>query len=143
MIRDATHDDIPVMVEMGKRFADAARLEQIAGVDEASLRFTLQHLIDSDNGILLTGEGCVAGGMVVPAYWNAHHLTGQELFWWVDPEHRGVGVLLLDALENTAREMGAKSWGMITLDAIRPKATGRLYERRGYRLTEHAYVKVF
>lgn len=143
MIRDAVLADIPAMIEMGMRFALAADLERIAPVDPDSLAMTLQSMIELDNGILLTGPGCVAGGYVVPAFWNAGHLTGQELFWWVDDDNKGVGIRLFDALEQAAKDRGAQSWGMITLESIKPDQTARFYERRGYFPLERSLMKVF
>ena len=59
--------------------------------------------------------------MVYPLYFNCNHITGQELFWWVEPEARkGVGAHLLDCLELAAMNAGAQSWAMIALDKVRP-----------------------
>lgn len=141
MIRDATPHDIPALLEIGRKFADAASIRQSVGFDEESLAATLQMLMDSPQGILLiTDDGTgAAGGMVHPSIFNHGHLTGQELFWWAD----GQGMALLDALENRAKALGAQTWSMITLEAIRPEATGRLYRRRGYRPLEHSYIREF
>lgn len=143
MIREATLDDIPALLEMGRAFADRCDLHSIAPYDETSMAATFRLLIEQDNGILLITDGGAAGGMVHPAYWNHAHLTGQEFFWWVYPEKRGQGVRLFKALEQAAKDRGAGSWAMITLDKVEPEKTGRFYERCGYRKSEHSFIKVF
>lgn len=138
MIRPATLDDIPALLDMGHRFAAKARLVDHVGYDPESLERTLAHLIESDTGVVVIGEHGAAGGMVHPHPFNHAITVGQELFWWSEG---GEGLALFDALEAAAREAGAVYWTMITLEAIRPQATGKLYERRGYRPLEHSYIK--
>lgn len=146
-IRDAQANDIPVIVRLGALFFDEAGWSDVTEWDDESVAATLSNMIDSDGGILLVAErkGVIlgmAGGLVYPAYFNAHHLTGQELFWWVSPDDRcGAGKALMDAMEARAREKGAKSWAMIALDKVRPAAVGAVYQRRGYRASEHSYIK--
>lgn len=147
MIRPAAHADIETIAMLGKRFFDEAEWSDVTSWDHESICITLANLIDQDGGILLVCEVegeivGMTGGLVHPAYFNHHHLTGQELFWWVAPEHRGrFGAALLDALESEAKARGAMSWGMIALDRVKPKAVGKVYERRGYRAAEHSYIK--
>lgn len=147
MIRPATHEDIAVIAELGQCFFNESGWSDVAEWDDASIRQTLAHLIENEGGILLVAEHDgrivgMTGGMVHPLYFNHAHLTGQELFWWVEPEHRkGVGAALLDRLEDEARARGAVSWAMIALDKVRPEAVGAVYRRRGYRASEHSYIK--
>jgi GNAT superfamily N-acetyltransferase len=146
VIRPATHDDIPRVLEMGRRFHNAAELYEIAPFDAGSVATTLAWLIDNALGSLFVAEGegglvGMTGGMLHPFYFNGDHLTGQEIFWWVEPEHRGVGSQLFDALETWATEAGAKSFSMIALDKLNPEILGRIYRRRGYRPSEHSYIR--
>lgn len=144
MIRDATHDDIPALLAMGERFARVAGLDQIAEYDPESMAKTFRFLIDNPDGILVIGDGGAAGGLVHAAYWNVTHRTGQEMFWWVDPERRGaLGRALFEALEAAARDRGAGSWTMIALDASQPERVAAIYERRGYRPLERSFVRTF
>lgn len=136
------------MGEIGALFHAEARLGDIAEYRREDCETTLTRLIESDDGICLVAEAGgqivgVAGGLAHPFYFNHDHRTGMELFWWVHPNHRNgaVGRDLFDALENAARAIGCVSWGMIALDAVNPEAAGKIYQRRGYRASEHSYIK--
>lgn len=145
--RDATLDDIDAVARLGARFFDEAEWSDVTSWDHETVCITLRNLIEQDGGILVVceREGVIigmAGGLVHPAYFNRHHLTGQELFWWVEPRYRGgAGSALLNSLEASARERGAQSWAMIALAKVRPDAVGKIYERRGYRPSERTYIK--
>jgi len=148
MIRPAELSDLPRLVEMGERFFNAAGWPEVASWDVESITRTLSFLITEDAGavFVLDHDGQLvgmAGGMLNPFYFNANHRTGQELFWWVEPEYRGEGSKLFDALEGWARDSGAQSFSMIALDRIKPEVMGRIYRMRGYRAAEHSYIKRF
>jgi GNAT superfamily N-acetyltransferase len=64
-----------------------------------------------------------------------------ELFWFILPEHRGGGMLLLDAFESWASEQGCEKMAMIHLSDSMPDVLQKVYERRGYELVEMHYVK--
>jgi len=147
MIRDATHADIAAIVKHGKTFFDAAGWGDVAEYSEEDCGRSIAHLIDNDAGIVIVYEVDseivgMAGGIIAPLYFSLSHLSGQELFWWIKEGCRGAGLLLLQGLESAAREKGCKTWSMIALDRIAPERTGQLYRRRGYRASEHSYIKV-
>ena len=149
MIRPATLADLPALGEIGARFHEEAGLSDIAEYVSADCQQSIAKMIQSADGIVIVAEADgqiigVAGGLAHPLYFNFGHRSGMELFWWVDPPHRnGLGAQLFSALENEARALGCESWMMIALDKVQPKATGRLYQRRGYRASEHTYIKRF
>lgn len=143
MIREATEADIPQLLSMGAKFAVEARLHELSGYDPASVEALFRHLITDPMGILLMAEGGAAGGLVHPALFRRSHLTGMELFWWMNPESRGAGKALFLALEQAARDRGAHSWTMATITGLGDDRLGQLYERHGYRATDRNYLKVF
>jgi len=104
-------------------------------------------MISNDAMILLAAEqdgGLVgmAGGAMSPLYFNHAHRIGQELFYWINPDARnGIGKVLLDALEDTARASGCASWIMVALDNVKPEVTGRMYRMRGYRPAERNWIR--
>ena len=149
LLREATYLDLDELLRMGRAFHAVTGAADIIPLDEPSLERTFINLIDNPLGVILvlqaeTGLCGAVGAMLHPSYLNANHLTGQELFWWVDPEHRsGVGQSLFDALETWVQTQGADSFTMITLDALEPEKVGALYRRRGYRPAERSYLKGF
>ena len=148
MIRKATPDDMHHVMRMAFEFWRVSGATHI-DFDPYTVEQTANFLMTGTHTtLLLADEGgpCgMTGAMLHPAYLNAAHMSGQELFWWVDEDKRGgrVGVEMYDALEAWVRDMGASSFTMIALDAQSPEIVGKFYERRGYRPLERHYTKVF
>ena len=144
MIREATLDDLPALLDMGREFYAASAFDAI-GFNEDTARAMLQVLIGSPTGVLLIAEGGMAAALVYPFYFNAEHTTAQELFWWVAPQARGGGLgrQLIAALEAAVQARGAKSLSMIALAEIDGPAVAELYRRHGYRASEQSFIKVF
>ena len=87
-------------------------------------------------GKVIAGLGCVC----VPDLYTGN-LVATELFWFVFPDHRGIGLELLDIYEKWARDEGCSEIRMIHLPRLMPDRLKRLYQRRGYRELEVAYGK--
>lgn len=147
MIREALPSDIPRIAELGQVFFLEAGWCDVASWCPDSIAETLANLIDSETATLLVAE---FGGQVVgmaaalsfPLYFNRHETAAEELFFYVEPTHRtGCGASLLSALETWGRSQGALTFGMKSLELVRPEAVARLYARRGYRATERSYIK--
>lgn len=138
MIRRAGLDDIPALLEMGARFSDKAKLASHVGYDRDSMAATFRAMIENGHPVFVSDSGAI-GALSLPHPFNQAHIAAQEVFWWSEGRD---GLALLDALESHCAQE-CHSLTMITLEAIRPQATGRLYERRGFAPLEHSYVKVF
>ncbi len=138
MIRRAEISDIPALLDMGKRFSERAELVDHVGYDPDSMKDTFERLITANEPVFI-GEAGAIGALTFPHPFNHAHRGAQELFWWSEGRE---GLRLLDALTAYC-EAFCDSLSMITLEAIKPEATGRLYERRGFRPLEHSYIKVF
>lgn len=88
-----------------------------------------------------SGEKVVGfiGGVLLPHNFNPDVTVLQELFWWVDEEHRGTraGKLLLNAYV----EYGRANAHMVvmTLEHDSPVNPASL-ERMGFRVKEHNYM---
>lgn len=139
MIREATHSDIPALVAMGKTFTDKAGFADHVGYCPESVAALLGNMLDGGH-VLLIGDKCMAGALVVPHPFNHAHTTAQELFWWSEGRE---GVRLFEALEAAVKARGAQSLVMVTIEAINPDAAVKFYQRRGYRQIERNFMKVF
>ena len=139
MIREATRDDIPVLLEMGQRFAQKARLLEHVGYDAANMENTFGVMIDAPDHVIFIGESGAIGAMSGPHPFNYAHKIAQELFWWSEGRE---GLRLLTAFEEWAKGF-CQSARMASLHAIKPEATGRLFERRGYIPLEHGFIRIF
>lgn len=138
MIRPATLSDIPRLLEMGRKFAEKARLQDHVGYDPHSMAQTFEAMIAAGHPLFIGERGAI-GAVSTHHPFNHEHIHAQELFWWSEGRE---GLALLRALEAYCAEH-CHSLQMITLEAVEPERTGRLYERLGYAPLEHSYVKVF
>lgn len=141
MIRVATDADVSRIVEMGERFLTQTVYRGRVTVNPTSMAALVETLLHGGSGVLFVSEqaGELVGMIGLLAF--VHPIAGEptvsELFWWVEPEHRGCGVRLLKRAEQWAREMGA-----VKLFMVAPTSdVGQLYERMGYEFLESAYQK--
>ena len=144
LIRDATEADIPELLEMSERFQSVSGLAPFIPFDVQTAEATARLLMER-RGLLILDIGRPVGFAaigVMEHFWNKAVKVGIELGWWIEPEYRGQGREMLHAVEARMRTLGATVMNMACLEAQRPKATGRLYERAGYTLVDHLYYKV-
>lgn len=147
MIRPATPRDISDIARLGKEFHAQAEWADIFDYSIEDCAASLTAMMAHDAFIcFVADEGGIIGmtaGIIAPVYFNASHLSGEELFWWVDPYRasQGIGLRLLAALENEAKARGCQSWQMKSIARLNGDRMGKLYERRGYRASEHSYIK--
>lgn len=147
MIRAATVKDCRIIAELGHRFHREAAWGDICDYKVSDCQKSLEAMCGLPDAILLVAEEDgeivgMAGGLVSPLYFDHAHKTGQELFWWIKPTAApGTGGRLLEAMEQAARDRGCSSWAMIALDKLNPDKMARLYRLKGYRASEHSFIK--
>ena len=126
---------------MCTRFANETVYSGKVLANPQAIARTMGILVASDTGAVFVSEadGVLTGmiGLMVFEHPLTGTLAAQELFWWVEPEHRGYGVRLLKRGEQWAVASGARHVHMV---APTP-AVGQLYERMGYGYLEAAYQK--
>ena len=141
MIRPATEDDVPRLVEMGERFLTETVYRTRVPVNPQQMATTVLRLLSTEAGAVFVSDrdGALVGmiGMIVFDNPITGESTVSELFWWVEPEHRGCGLRLLKRAEQWGRESGARKVHMI---APTPDVA-RLYERLGYEQLETTFQR--
>lgn len=146
MIRPATLDDVPGIVDMSRKFYATTSYAEWAEfnpdtVADLATNLTENHvMLVADLGGRLAG---MVGLFVAPFMFNADKTGAYEVVWWVDPvaQGEGVGKALLAAIEPACRAKGADSIQMVHLKSSPPQAAA-IYERMGYGHTESSYTKV-
>jgi GNAT superfamily N-acetyltransferase len=136
MIRPATVDDIPALLELGERFAGESGMSAAIGFDPESVERMLRQLIES--GILLVCPGGMIGGLVYGHPFNNACVVFQEMFWRAEQGH---GLDLLNAAHEHARSLGATHSAMMLAEGMDPERAERLYRRLGYRALDRSFIK--
>lgn len=146
IVRPATREDIPRIVDMALRFYPTTHYAKIADVTKESAAGLA--IIAMESGVMLVAEkdGAVIGMaclVVGPFEFNVSVTMATELAWWIEPEHRGstLALRMMEAIHAAARERGASVVRMATMANSPPQAAA-MYERLGYVHSDSHYMKV-
>lgn len=142
MIREATVDDIPALLEMGERFVGEAYGRINVPFDYESCDMLLRNLIERENGILLTNDerNGMFAALVHGWHFNVHVKTSTELFWWREKGCKDARAMKRQG-ECMARQMGADTMNMANQEHMRSTALTRLYRMDGYTPSENIFIK--
>lgn len=133
-MRAATLQDMPALLEIGRKFCATAGLEFSAEALSASLA---NMIANESCALFITDDGRgVIGGIVYPHFFSGT-LVAQELFWWCE----GGGLKLLERFEQWAHEAGAQKVLMLCLESVEPERVASLYRRRGYLPLERSFSR--
>ena len=92
--------------------------------------------------VLEKGDELIGGlGCVKTAELHSGKSLLVETFWFVSPEHRGHGSLLITEFEKYAKTHNIDKVAMIHLMDSYPDKLEKLYLSRGYVLAEQHYIK--
>lgn len=151
MIRKATKNDLPKLIDMGRMFFHHAGLDKIGmKIDPGSLERLIEQIARGTlRGICLVYEasdGTIAGsiaGILHPWMLCQEQLMATELWWWVAPEYRGsvAGMKLLKEFIEWARTEGGTHVFMIAIGNTPEEAmVKKIYEKRGFQFLETHYI---
>lgn len=147
MIRRATFDDIPKLLEFGHQFVALSPFSAVTVAHNESITAALKAMMESPDAEVFVAEqqGEVVGTAAValtPLYFNVHVKVAHEVFWWVDAAHRkgSHGLQLLQTLEEWASHHYA---AVLTVSSLATNPdVGFLYLRMGYTPNESNFIKV-
>src|SRR5580698_1547835 len=114
-VRLATAEDIPRLVAMGRRFRSETSYSKYLGENPERMAELGAILLAKDGLLVLERDGEAVGmlGFILHSHFISGELVAGEVFWWVEPEHRGDGLKLLEETKRRAKIAGAKYLHMI------------------------------
>lgn len=139
MIRPATPEDIPALLDIGEAMATESPRFSRMRFSRGKLAANLAALIGADHGFVVVAErdGALAGVMVavISPHWFSDDLQASDLALYVRPEARGTlaAARLVRAYTTWARQRGALLLQAGVTTGVHTEETARLYERLGYR----------
>ncbi len=130
MIRKAQRSDIPALIALCKRHHEEKKI--VRPFDPVRLSMTLAHAIQTDDWLVLIGEGAILIAMTFDCPLGSGRLTKELLV-------RGPLAEMVPLYEAWARVRGSVECSLGCTE--RPEAFARLYGRHGYRLAETIFTK--
>jgi len=144
MIRVATEEDVSSILLLCEDFWEHTLYDE--KFDHDHTRIMVNMALDHGLLAVLDIDGVVGfvAGIKSHLMASKQALTGTELAWWVNPEHRKgrKGIDLMIFIEDLAKQQGIKYWNMISMESSSPEIANKIYERLGYSKSETSYTKV-
>lgn len=143
-IRPAVLSDLEALVNISLKFYEFSGYTLKVERDSVK-RTVLRYLTDNPTNaivfVLTFNENIVGviSAMAVDSILSTDRMAVEQT-WWVDEEHRGrYSLYLLEMLEHWAKAVGCSSLSMTSLE--KNSAVSKIYEKRGYSLSELTYFK--
>ena len=133
-MRKATHDDVSLVVDMGRDFHDYSPWRSIPFDRDATSRFVTSLI---DNGVVFISDNGMIGGLMNPLYFNPSFSVACELFWWA----KSGGRELMRAFEDWASESSASGIQFSSLGDDKSERMAVLFDRAGYSKVETGWFK--
>lgn len=139
-IKIATVDDLHEVLDMSKEFMSSTGYSKYS--DEQTITNLIETIVTGPQDtmiiLLIPGVGFLAGQSSPFAF--GPHFLASEIAWWVNEDQRksGAGNELIEAFEYWAKNVARCS--IISLTSLDDKV-GKIYEKKGYKLYERAYMK--
>lgn len=135
MVRQATHEDLPRLVDLSKKF-HAESVYRHVPFDEATVIENLNGVL-SGGGVFVNDEGFIAG-ILTPLLFNKNVTLSAELAWYCPG---GDGRELKEALENWAASRGAIAMQFSVLNNSYSEKLTQYLVDDGYAPVEIGFVK--
>lgn len=146
MIRDAMYSDVPILLEMSRKFYITTIYNQFTPMDDATVIKRIKECIDAGVMLVATiGDKIIGmvGLAVYPFNFNEQVQIANELVWWVDPvaQAKGVGQELLRAVDEACAVFDVVAIKMAKLKSSPPQVD-EIYRKYGYIPSEDYWIKV-
>jgi len=144
MIRNATTEDLPRLLELGEAMHAESRYS-IMNFDREKVAGLLTTLMTTDTGFLMVAEkdGRIIGGFagIVSEHWFSHDKLASDIALFIEQDARGgmTAPRLLRAFLTWADGHGVKVKDIGVNTGIHTNQTGRLYEKLGGKLAGLLY----
>lgn len=143
MIREATHQDIAQLVELGAQMHTESRFKVLQyDCDKVFLLF--DHLINTNQFIhVIEKNGLLTGGLVgfITEHWASKDNVAYDCGLFISPEHRG-GVdaaRLIKRFRDWAIVRGAKMASLGISTGVHPERTDKLIQACGFEKIGYLY----
>ena len=137
MIRHAVEQDLPRIVEMGRRFLRESPYHDHFLENPTAMEQLVRRLMLGPGGFLVAfKEGKLVGmlGYVIHDHFISGERVAGEVVWWIEPEARG-GRLAIQLIYQAERE--ARAAGAVSIQMIAPNLrVTEMYARMGYEKVE-------
>lgn len=146
-LRLAKFRDLKECVAIGETFWQQSPYADVFPYNPGGVLGLLTALVQAELMLVVEHEEkivAVAGCIVAPLPFDPDLLIGTELFWYVAPEVRelGIGQILMDGVERVVKKKGAQIVSMGNMSTSDPKNAEKLLNKNGYKLTEKTFTKV-
>lgn len=136
MIRQATLEDMPQVLDLAHRFHAASTWARLP-FDDGAFTATATAMIEQPEGVIFLSEDGFCGGLINGLYFSPQTRVAVELFWWAPSEGRA----LREAFEAWAWAGNVAAVQFSAMADDRRQAVERLYRVAGYAPAETAYIK--
>jgi GNAT superfamily N-acetyltransferase len=125
------------MVEMGRRFRAETSYSRFLGDNPKRMEELGKQLLANGAILVCEREEKIVGmlGYILHDHFISGEKFAGEVFWWQEPEYRGVGLRLLSEARKAAKQSGAKYLQMIAPT----EQVARVYEHCGFEFVEMTY----
>jgi hypothetical protein len=136
-LRQATHEDIPRLLDLAQAFYDRSPYKAVGEHDKDASARALAYMIDHPDALVLTNEFGAIGGLFVPVWFSPSVKVAEVQF----NEFSQGGIEAVTEFERLAKAMGAHVMHLSRFADQRAAAADRLLGAHGYRPVERRYVK--
>jgi GNAT superfamily N-acetyltransferase len=146
-VRELTEDEVSILYGMAKQFHSElkANFSRLNDFDQELFGAMMRDVIRLGVGIVfvLENEGS-AVGFIYGIYHHDPILCTRmvcESHWFIEKEHRSMGLLLLDKLKEWGKSKGAMSMSVGHFPHLHGHKMQRLYESLGFVHIQEQYMK--